>query len=472
MTRRWTETAVSSTAKIRHLVAREILDSRGRPTVEVEVHCESGAWGRASVPSGASTGQFEAHELRDGDPARHDGLGVRRAVAGVVRELEPVCRGLDPAHQSALDARLRECDGTPHKSRLGANALLGVSLAAARAAAAAHGVPLVRHLARLWQETAAPEPPPPSPASGGAASPRQFDSRLGGELLMPLPMVNMISGGLHAGRNLDLQDWLILPVGAGSYHQALDWIVLVYRRLGTVLKARGLEGTLVGDEGGYGPRVADNETPLALIVEAIERAGLRPGADVALGLDVASTHFYRGGTYQLAAGGGQTLSASGMAELLESWVDRYPIISIEDGCADDDWDGWQHLTRRLASRVQLIGDDLFVTNPGRIREGIGRQCANSVLIKLNQIGTLAETLQALRLTLAAGYRPVVSARSGETEDDLLADLAVATGAGQIKIGSIVRSERLAKYNQLLRLEEQLGAGAGWLGGRLFDSFTP
>jgi enolase len=285
-------------------------------------------------------------------------------------------------------------------------------------------------------------------------------------------MVNMISGGLHAGRNLDLQDWLILPVGAGSYHQALDWIVLVYRRLGTVLKERGLEGNLVGDEGGYGPRVADNETPLKLIVEAIERAGLRPGPDVALGLDVASTHFFQGGRYQLAAGGGQTLSASGMVDLLESWVDRYPLVSIEDGCADDDWEGWQHLTRRLAARVQLIGDDLFVTNPGRIREGIGRQCGNSVLIKLNQIGTLSETLQALRLTLAAGYRPVVSARSGETEDDLLADLAVATGAGQIKIGSIVRSERLAKYNQLLRLEEQLGNQAVWLGGRLFAPSTP
>jgi enolase len=248
--------------------------------------------------------------------------------------------------------------------------------------------------------------------------------------------------------------------------------VLVYRRLGTVLKERGLEGNLVGDEGGYGPRVADNETPLKLIVEAIERAGLRPGPDVALGLDVASTHFFQGGRYQLAAGGGQTLSASGMVDLLESWVDRYPLVSIEDGCADDDWEGWQHLTRRLAARVQLIGDDLFVTNPGRIREGIGRQCANSVLIKLNQIGTLSETLQALRLTLAAGYRPVVSARSGETEDDLLADLAVATGAGQIKIGSIVRSERLAKYNQLLRLEEQLGNQAVWLGGRLFAPSTP
>jgi enolase len=285
-------------------------------------------------------------------------------------------------------------------------------------------------------------------------------------------MVNMISGGLHAGRNLDLQDWLILPRGADSYHQALDWIVLVYRRLGTVLKERGLEGSLVGDEGGYGPRVADNEIPLKLIVEAIERAGLRPGDDVALGLDVASTHFFRAGTYHLAAGTGRALSSAGMADLLELWVDRYPLISIEDGCADDDWEGWQQLTRQLASRVQLIGDDLFVTNPGRIREGIQRRCANSVLIKLNQIGTLSETLQALRLTLAAGYRPVVSARSGETEDDLLADLAVATGAGQIKIGSIVRSERLAKYNQLLRLEEQLGDQAGWLGGRIFPPPTP
>jgi len=472
MNRGWTDPAVSQTDTIQQLVAREILDSRGRPTVEVEVHCHSGAWGRASVPSGASTGQFEAHERRDGDPSRHDGLGVRRAVDAVLHELAPVCRGLDPSHQEELDDRLRACDGTPHKSRLGANALLGVSLAAARAAAAAQGIPLVQHLFRLWRGIAAPESAPSATSPDSPGSGLRFEPRLGRQLLMPLPMVNMISGGLHAGRNLDLQDWLILPVGAGSYHQALDWIVLVYRRLGTVLTERGLEASLVGDEGGYGPRVADNEIPLKLIVEAIERAGLRPGDDVALGLDVASTHFFRDGTYHLAAGKGQTLSSAGMAELLESWVDRYPLISIEDGCADDDWAGWRHLTQRLATRVQLIGDDLFVTNPGRIREGIQRQCANSVLIKLNQIGTLTETLQALRLTLAAGYRPVVSARSGETEDDLLADLAVATGAGQIKIGSIVRSERLAKYNQLLRLEEQLGDRAGWLGRGLFSAPTP
>ena len=458
---------MTNSSAIHQVLAREILDSRGRPTVEVEIHCVSGAWGRASVPSGASTGQFEAHELRDGDPARHDGLGVLRAVESVRRELAPACLGLDPSRQAELDARLRDCDGTPHKSRLGANALLGVSLAAARAAAAAADVPLVQHLARLWQATPPAELPPgvtPANSWGPVA-------KLGQGLLLPLPMVNMVSGGLHAGRNLDLQDWLILPVGAGSFQQALDWIVLVYRRLGTLLKERGLEGSLVGDEGGYGPRVGDNETPLQLIVESIERAGLRPGADVALGLDVASTHFFRDGRYHLAAGRGCVLDADGMAGLLESWVDRYPLVSIEDGCADDDWTGWQHLTRRLASRVQLIGDDLFVTNPDRIRLGMERGCANSVLIKLNQIGTLSETLQALRLTLAAGYRPVVSARSGETEDDLLADLAVATGAGQIKIGSIVRSERLAKYNQLLRLEEQLGPQAGWLGGSIFPRST-
>lgn len=442
---------------IQTIHSREVFDSRGKPTVEVEVSCEGGSAGRAIVPSGASTGQFEACELRDGDLQRLDGTGVRRAVGHVLHEIAPALVGRDATDQVSIDRVLRELDGTPNKSRLGANAILGASLAVAHAAAAARGVSLVLHLHELWRGTRTNGGPPPTV---GAA-------RLGRSLVLPLPMVNMISGGLHAGRNLDFQDFLILPVGATSYRQALDWIVTVYHRLGRVLTERGFEGVLVGDEGGYGPKLKSNEQAIELVLTAIEAAHLKPGSDVALGLDVAATHFHDAGRYRLSATGGRELDAKGVIDLLDNWVSQYPIISIEDGLADDDWQGWAELTARLGRRVQLIGDDLFVTNSERLERGIQSRVANSVLIKLNQIGTLTETLETCRLALDNGYRPVISARSGETEDATIADLAVATGAGQIKIGSVARSERLAKYNQLLRLEEQLGSQADYFGGAIF-----
>ncbi len=424
-----------SDSQITSVHARLVLDSRGKPTVEAEVHCGA-VTGRASVPSGASTGRFEACELRDGAADHYGGDGVLQAVRHVREELAAAVIGLDAVDQQNLDAALCATDGTPDKSRLGANAILSVSLAAARAAAAVRGRPFVRHLHDLWR----------------AASPGADDLRMS----LPLPMVNMISGGKHAGGQLDFQDYLAIPVGASSYSQALEWIVRVYRTLGRLLRDEGYEGYLVGDEGGYGPQLPDNETALRFIVAAIEAAGLRPASDVAIGLDVAATHFYSNGRYQLHSEQGRRLTSAEMVQLLAEWVSRYPIVSIEDGLAEDDWEGWQLLASRLGDRVQILGDDLFTTQTARIRQGIERRAANSVLIKLNQVGTLWETLRAIRVTLDAGYRPVVSARSGETEDDYIADLAVATAAGQIKIGSIARSERLAKYNQLLRLEETLG----------------
>jgi enolase len=413
--------------------AREVLDSRGNPTVEVDVHLRGGARGRAIVPSGASTGRHEAVELRDGDPARYGGKGVRRAVANVRDVLGPALLGQSAGDQARIDRRLCELDGTSDKARLGANAVLGVSLACAQAAAAARGVPLWRYL------------------------------DTGGRATMPLPMVNLISGGLHAGGNLDFQDFLLLPVGARSYSEALEMTGRVYRALSGVLTRHGFEGVLVGDEGGFGPRLHSNEQAIELILEAIEGAGYDPGHEAGLALDVASTHFFRDGRYHLRATGGTALSADEMVALLERWVKAYPIFSIEDGMAEDDWGGWRTLTAALGRRVQLIGDDLFVTNPDRLRQGIAVEVANSILIKVNQIGTLTETLDVLALARSSGYRPVISARSGETEDSTIADLAVATGAGQIKIGSVARGERLAKYNQLLRIEEELGADrfAGW-----------
>ncbi len=414
---------------ITYLHAREVLDSRGNPTVEVEVRCAGGAFGRAIVPSGASTGKHEAVELRDGDPARYGGKGVRRAVANVRDVLAPLLHGLDVTEQTRIDRLLCETDGTPNKSRLGANALLGVSLACAHAAAASRGQPLWRYL----------------------------DTE--GIARMPLPMVNLISGGLHAGGNLDLQDFLLMPIGARSYSEALEMTVAVYRTLSRILIRHGFEGVLVGDEGGFGPRLHSNEQAIEMILQAIDEAGLKPGDQAGIALDVASTHFYRDGRYHLRIDGGRTLDADGMVALLERWVKQYPILSIEDGLAEDDWDGWRKLTAALGGRVQLIGDDLFVTNPERLRRGIAEQVANCVLVKVNQIGTLTETLDVVRLAPSAGYRAVISARSGETEDSTLADLAVATGAGQIKIGSVARSERLAKYNQLLRIEEEMGSAA-------------
>jgi len=367
---------------ITRIAAREVLDSRGNPTVEVEVHCQGGARGRAIVPSGASTGRHEAVELRDGDPARYGGKGVRKAVANVREEIAPRLAGTSAAEQERIDRLLCELDGTPNKARLGANAILGVSLACAHAAAAAHGVP-------LWQYLAADNEP-----------------------RLPLPMVNLISGGLHAGGNLDFQDFLLLPIGARSYSEALAMTVNVYRSLSAVLARHGFEAVLVGDEGGFGPKLHSNEQAVQICVEAIRHAGYEPGRDAALGLDVASSHFHHAGCYRLKATAGLALSADDMVSTLRRWVDDYPILSIEDGMAEDDWDGWQKLTGELGRRVQLIGDDLFVTNPERLRRGIDAGTANAVLVKVNQIGTLTETLQVVRMARQAGYRAVISARSG------------------------------------------------------------
>jgi enolase len=439
--------------------AREVFDSRGHPTVEVEVACASGRTGRAIVPSGASTGRFEARELRDGDPRRLHGRGVRRAIEHVRGEIALALAGCDADDQPAIDQRLCELDGTPDKSRLGANAILGTSLAAAYAAAAARGLAPVEQFQAIWQRV---------PLTGISTGSSPATAALGRSLRLPLPMVNMISGGLHAGGNLDFQDFLVVPVGAASFHQAMDWVVAVYFAVGERLAASGYEGRLVGDEGGYGPRLDSNEQALELIVAAIESAGFVPGEHLAIALDVAATHFFHGSRYRLRSEGDRWLTSDELTDRLAGWVERYPIVSIEDPLAEDDRDGWNRLTGRLGERVQLIGDDLFVTQAERLRQGIADGLANSVLVKLNQVGTLWETLETLRMALDAGYRPVISARSGETEDTTIADLAVATGAGQIKIGSVARSERLAKYNQLLRLEEQLGQRAGWLGGAVFE----
>ncbi|MSR31645.1 MAG: phosphopyruvate hydratase [Gemmataceae bacterium] len=403
--------------KITAIHAREILDSRGLPTVEAEVLTASGERGRASVPSGASTGKHEAVELRDGDPARHGGKGVRKAVANILKELAPALAGFDCADQQTLDHRMIALDGTGNKSRLGANAILAVSLASARAASLCRKVPLWRHL----------DP--------------------GGWAKMPRPMVNMISGGLHAGGNLDFQDFLFIPTKAISYSQALEQITAVYQALGRVLKQAGHEGSLVGDEGGYGPRLQDEKEALGFLQAAMNAAGHGGG----IALDVASSHFFHQGCYRLRAG---NKTPEQMADYLGELVRDYPIISIEDGCAEDDWPGWRELTQKL--KIQLVGDDLFVTNPGRLQRGIAEKAANAVLVKVNQIGTLTETFAVLRLARENGYGAVVSARSGETEDDFLADLAAASGCGQIKVGSVARSERLAKYNRLLRIEEEMG----------------
>jgi enolase len=414
---------------IERIHAREVLDSRGNPTVEVDVICHGGARGRVIVPSGASTGKHEAKELRDCDPARYGGKGVRRAVANVLEVIAPRLAGMPATEQTFIDRTLCALDGTPDKSRLGANAILGVSLACAHAAAASRGLPLWQHLNTASQAR------------------------------LPLPMVNLISGGLHAGGNIEFQDFLLLPIGARSFSEALEMSGLVYRTLSATLKAHGFESVLVGDEGGFGPKLHNNEQAVTIIIEAIAKAGLTPGKDAALALDVASTHFCHEGCYRLHATAGLAMSSAEMAAMLQRLVADYPILSLEDGMAEDDWDGWRMLTEQLGERVQLIGDDLFVTNPERLRRGIESGVANSVLVKVNQIGTLTETLEVIRLARDAGYRPVISARSGETEDCTIADLAVATGAGQIKIGSVARSERLAKYNQLLRIEEEMGANA-------------
>jgi enolase len=407
--------------------AREVLDSRGKPTVEVEVTCSDGAFGRAIVPSGASTGRAEALELRDTHLPWYEGQGVQQAVDNVNNTLGPALLGYNADDQPAIDTRLLQLDSSPQKSNLGGNSLLGISLATAHAAAASQGIPLYRHINNLL--------PALAPA-------------------MPLPMTNMISGGLHAGGNLDFQDVLIAPVGAPDYRIGLEWIVRVYRRLGELLTHAGYEGRLVGDEGGYGPRLESNRQAVEFVVRAIEAAKLRPGEDVTIALDVAATHFVQSdGSYRLVTEKDTTFTSAEMIDRLDAWANEFPITSIEDGLAEEDWAGWQALTRRLGDRVQLVGDDLFTTNELRIAKGIELGVGNSVLIKVNQIGTLTEALRAISVARGAGYSLVVSARSGETEDTTIADLAVGVAAEQIKIGSIVRSERLAKYNQLLRIAE-------------------
>jgi enolase len=427
-----------SSDQIATVHAREVLDSRGRPTVEVEIETESGVSGRAIAPSGASTGSAEAIELRDQQDARYDGDGVRQAVGHVCGEIGAAIVGRAAGDQAAVDALLCQLDDSPQKSRLGGNALIATSLAVAHAAAAAAGIPLYQHLHQLFCRHVEAD------GLSGPARPQ-----------MPLPMINMISGGLHAGGNIDIQDVLVMPSGAPDYPTSLEWTVRIYRQLGSLLTESGYDGRLVGDEGGYGPQLENNRMAIELVVRAIEQAGLEAGNQVKIALDVAATHFYEDGQYRLRSEGQKLLSSQQMIDRLESWLDEFPIASIEDGLAEDDWQGWQHLVARLGQRVQLVGDDLFATNPQRVQQGVVSAAANSVLVKVNQIGTLSETLETISLARLAGFSTVVSARSGETEDTTIADLAVGVAADQIKIGSIVRSERLAKYNRLLRIGEEV-----------------
>jgi len=420
--------------KITEIRAREVIDSRGNPTVESDVILDDGYFGRAAVPSGASTGTREAVELRDGDTSRYGGKGVRRAVANVIGEIASAVRGMEAGDQAALDQRMIELDGSENKGRLGANAILAVSLAAAKANAASSR----RSLFRCLGES---------------------------EFVMPVPMMNIINGGEHADNSVDIQEFMILPVGAPSFSEALRYGAEVFHTLAKVLAQRGL-ATSVGDEGGFAPDLESNEAALQVILEAIDRAGYRAGEDICLGMDVASSEFYRDGVYNLASEDRQ-FDAAGFSDYLEDLVGRYPIISIEDGMAEGDWDGWQLHSQRLRDRIQLVGDDLFVTNTSILAQGIERRIANSILIKVNQIGTLTETLAAIRMAHDAGYSSVVSHRSGETEDTTIADIAVGTSATQIKTGSMSRSDRIAKYNQLLRIEEELGDGARYPGRHAF-----
>ena len=420
---------------IRTLHAREILDSRGNPTIEVEVWLESGAFGRAMVPSGASTGKREAVELRDGDSSRYLGKGVRRAVQNVIEVIGPEVEGMEASEQAAVDRALLELDGTPSKSALGANALLGVSLAVARAAADDAGLPLYQYL-------------------GGP-----------GARMLPVPFMNVLNGGAHADNGLDVQEFMLVPAGAGSFTEALRTGAEIFHTLKKLLKDKGLS-TGVGDEGGFAPSLGGTVEALDLVLRAIERAGYRPGEDVLLALDVAASELGEHGRYRLRADRAEK-SSDEMIALYETLLGRYPICSIEDGLGEDDWEGWRLLTRRLGARVQLVADDVFVTNPAIIQQGIREGLANAILIKVNQIGTLTETLEAIELAKRAGYGTMISHRSGETEDSFVADLAVAVNAGQIKTGSLARGERIAKYNQLLRIEEELGAAAVWPGRAAF-----
>ena len=422
-------------SEIRTLHAREVLDSRGNPTIEVEAWLESGAYGRALVPSGASTGSREAVELRDDEENRYLGKGVKRAIQNVIEVIAPEVEGLEAAEQALIDRALLELDGTPNKSGLGANALLGVSLAAARAAADEAGLPLYQYL-------------------GGP-----------GARILPVPLMNVLNGGVHADNGLDIQEFMIVPAGAGSFSEALRMGVEIFHTLKKLLKDKGLS-TGVGDEGGFAPALGSNEAALDFLLRAIERAGYRPGDEVWLAVDAAASEFHENGRYRLRAD--RTVkSAEEMIEFYEGLAGRYPICSIEDGLGEDDRAGWQGLTRRLGGRMQLVGDDLFVTNPAILQEGIRQGLANALLVKVNQIGTLTETLEAVELAKRAGYGTVISHRSGETEDTFIADLAVGVNAGQIKTGSLARGERTAKYNQLLRIEEELGSAAVWPGRAVF-----
>jgi len=425
--------------EIINVTAREILDSRGNPTVEVEVAVASGDVGRAAVPSGASTGEHEAIELRDGDKSRYLGKGVRKAVAHVIDVIAPAVIGLDASEQASLDRRMIELDGTPNKGKLGANAILGVSLAAAHAAAAAHELPLYRYV-------------------GGA-----------GARTLPVPLMNILNGGAHADSNVDIQEFMVVPLGAPSFAEALRYGAEIFHALKKVLKGRGAS-TGVGDEGGYAPSLPSNEEALKVILEAISQAGLKLGEQVALALDVASSEFFdkATGKYKLK-GEGKEFDRQGLVDWYAQLASRYPIVSIEDGFAEDDWEGWKLMTQKLGGKIQLVGDDLFVTNVERLGQGVAQGVANSLLVKVNQIGSLTETLDAVRMAHRAGYTTVMSHRSGETEDTTIADLAVACDCGQIKTGSASRTDRIAKYNQLLRIEQELGASARYAGRSAFKA---
>ncbi len=418
------------------IIGREILDSRGNPTVECDVLLESGAMGRASVPSGASTGEREAIELRDGDPQRYLGKGVLNAVQNVNTEISEALMGLDAQEQTFIDRTLIELDGSASKERLGANSILAVSMAVARAAAEESGLSLYRYF-------------------GGS-----------GPMSMPVPMMNVINGGAHANNSLDMQEFMILPIGADSFHEAVRMGAETFHALKKLIDEQGMS-TAVGDEGGFAPNVANHEAAIELILRAIQNAGYEPGSQIALGLDCAASEFYRNGQYHLAGEGGLSLASADFANLLGTWCDKYPIISIEDGMSENDWEGWKILTELLGKKVQLVGDDLFVTNTAILKQGIEQNIANSILIKINQIGTLSETFAAIEMAKRAGYTAVVSHRSGETEDATIADIAVATNAMQIKTGSMSRSDRLAKYNQLLRIEEELAEVASYPGRDAF-----
>jgi enolase len=418
-----------------NIIAREVIDSRGNPTIEAEVYTEKGAVGSAMVPSGASTGIREAMELRDGDPARYKGKGVLNAIKNITEKIVPMIEGKDVTDQAGVDRMMIELDGTPNKAHLGANAILAVSMATARAAANEEGIPLYQYL-------------------GGE-----------GPFQMPVPMMNIINGGAHADNSVDLQEFMILPVGASSLREAIRYGTEVFHSLKSVLANKGL-GTTVGDEGGFAPDLTSNEEAIQVILEAIEKADYRAGEDILLGVDAASSEFYRGGRYTLTSEN-KVLDSEEFLDYLMPWLDKYPIITMEDGMAEEDWDGWKLMTERLGKNVQLVGDDLFVTNTEILQEGIDKGIANSILIKVNQIGTLTETLAAIDMAKRAGYTAVISHRSGETEDTTIADLAVATSAGQIKTGSLSRSDRVAKYNRLMKIEDQLGSRASYPGIKAF-----